>query len=218
MRLHETKITLAEALADLSEEKPLKKISVSDIVSKVGINRKTFYYHFTDKTDLLIWLFRHDMATALRQYTEEEDLLYTNTNSDLDLFPYYVFIKEGVRSLDGSPFVRALVSAFEKRRPLYAQALADNSPDGLPAYLRELYTPALYCDTEYILSNRFLEKDQRCFLAQYQFEALLAYISLKLSQQEENIIESFGPFGNIVHASIADAIARHQQQRAANHT
>lgn len=213
----DTKLILAEALADLADEKLLTKISVSDIVSKVGINRKTFYYHFSDKSDLLIWLFRHDMASTLKQCCAEEDLVYTNTGDELDAFPYYVFIKEGVRSLDGFPFVRALVSTFEGRRNLYTQALADNSAAGLPAYLRELYTPALYRDTEYILSNRFLENDQQYFLAQYQLEALLAYISLKLSQQEEHIIESFGPFGNIVHASIADAIARHQQQRAANH-
>ena len=33
---------------------------------KVGLNRQTFYYHFTDKYDLLRWIYRHDALIYFR--------------------------------------------------------------------------------------------------------------------------------------------------------
>ena len=51
-----TKIALAYALKDLLKNKPLNKITVSDITDKCGINRQTFYYHFADIMELVGWL------------------------------------------------------------------------------------------------------------------------------------------------------------------
>ena len=48
-----TKKALAAALKELMTKKPLSKITVSDIISVCGVNRKTFYYHFQDIYDLL---------------------------------------------------------------------------------------------------------------------------------------------------------------------
>lgn len=50
---HDTKQAIASALIELCEQKDFRKISVQDITKKVGLNRQTFYYHFTDKYDLL---------------------------------------------------------------------------------------------------------------------------------------------------------------------
>ena len=47
-----TKQMLAEALISLSNKKDFSKITVSEIVDYCNINRKTFYYHFTDIYDL----------------------------------------------------------------------------------------------------------------------------------------------------------------------
>ena len=41
----------------LMRRKPFEKISVSDICEDCGINRKSFYYHFRDKYDLVNWIF-----------------------------------------------------------------------------------------------------------------------------------------------------------------
>ena len=49
----ETKILMAEALKRLIKERPFAKITVQDIVTECNINRNTFYYHFTDITELL---------------------------------------------------------------------------------------------------------------------------------------------------------------------
>ena len=42
-----------EALADLLTEKPLDKITVTDVVSKADINRGTFYAHYKDIPDVV---------------------------------------------------------------------------------------------------------------------------------------------------------------------
>ncbi len=52
-----TKNALAASLKNLMKEKPFEKISVSDICDMCGMNRKSFYYHFKDKYDLVNWIF-----------------------------------------------------------------------------------------------------------------------------------------------------------------
>ena len=43
-----TKEKLTAAFYELLEEKPLKHITVNDIVRRCGFNRNTFYYHYSD--------------------------------------------------------------------------------------------------------------------------------------------------------------------------
>jgi len=52
-----TKNALAAALKTLTQKTPLEKISVTDICRQCGVNRKSFYYHFQDKYDLVNWIF-----------------------------------------------------------------------------------------------------------------------------------------------------------------
>ena len=46
-----------EALKGLMAEMPFEKINVSQICERCGMNRKSFYYHFKDKYDLVNWIF-----------------------------------------------------------------------------------------------------------------------------------------------------------------
>ena len=46
-----TKRALAESLKKLLLEKPLDRITVSDITEDCGVSRMTFYYHFKDVYD-----------------------------------------------------------------------------------------------------------------------------------------------------------------------
>jgi len=48
----------------MANKTPLEKISVNSIVKECGLNRKTFYYHFQDKYDLVCWIFDNEF-TAL---------------------------------------------------------------------------------------------------------------------------------------------------------
>lgn len=52
---HMTKNALADSLKSLLENRPVDKITISDITDLCGVNRMTFYYHFQDIYDLLEW-------------------------------------------------------------------------------------------------------------------------------------------------------------------
>ena len=52
-----TKKALASALKELLATAPLSKISIGDICNRCEMNRKSFYYHFKDKEDLVNWIF-----------------------------------------------------------------------------------------------------------------------------------------------------------------
>lgn len=60
-----TKKALAGSLKKLSLEKPLDKITVTDIAEDCQVNRQTFYYHFQDIYDLVQWIYTSEVAVAL---------------------------------------------------------------------------------------------------------------------------------------------------------
>lgn len=60
-----TKRALGASLKKLLLQKPLNKITISDIAEECGISRMTFYYHFKDIYDLVEWTCVEDAAQAL---------------------------------------------------------------------------------------------------------------------------------------------------------
>lgn len=72
-----TKRVLATSLKKLMEEKPFEKISVGDICEKCDMNRKSFYYHFKDKYDLVNWIFDTEFIAVAhtKNYDDIWDLL-----------------------------------------------------------------------------------------------------------------------------------------------
>lgn len=60
-----TKRALAESLKKLLLEKPLDRITVSDITEDCGVSRMTFYYHFKDVYDLIKWTWLQEAERAL---------------------------------------------------------------------------------------------------------------------------------------------------------
>lgn len=53
---------LADALISLNDEKPLNKITVTDIIKRAGSVRQTFYNHFKDKYDLIYWIYSRTLV------------------------------------------------------------------------------------------------------------------------------------------------------------
>ena len=60
-----TKRALEASLKSLLLQKPLSKITVTDITEDCGIKRMTFYYHFKDIYDLVEWCCQEDASRAL---------------------------------------------------------------------------------------------------------------------------------------------------------
>ena len=68
-----TKRELATTLKELMLQKPFNKITVSEIIGKNGINRKTFYYHFRDIYDLLCWMMEQETTLVVKKLCEMQD-------------------------------------------------------------------------------------------------------------------------------------------------
>ena len=51
-----TKDLLAESFLELAEKKRIDKITITEITSNCGMSQPTFYNHFSDKYDLILWI------------------------------------------------------------------------------------------------------------------------------------------------------------------
>ncbi len=108
-----TKNALAASMKKLMRQRPFEKISVSDICNECGINRKSFYYHFRDKYDLVNWIF--DVGFV----------------SELDLNSYKT----------GYEWLEDICRYFYRERVFYRAALRIEGQNSFRDYLIEVATP-----------------------------------------------------------------------------
>ena len=72
-RIARTRRSLQEALFELARERELDDISIADIAERAGVNRSSFYQHYSDKDTLLadaIDAVVEEAGTAIPQLTE----------------------------------------------------------------------------------------------------------------------------------------------------
>ncbi len=63
-----TKRALAGSLRNAMEKKPFSKITITEIITECGVNRKTFYYHFQDIYALLKWMVQQDAIEIVKEF------------------------------------------------------------------------------------------------------------------------------------------------------
>lgn len=68
-----TKKALLSAFGELLEKKPFNKITITDITAKCGLNRMTFYYHFDNIYELMIWGLEMQMREVSKDYINYEN-------------------------------------------------------------------------------------------------------------------------------------------------
>lgn len=73
-----TKRALAEALKNLARARSFDRITIADICEACGVNRQTFYYHFSDKFALVTWIFERELIREFR-----ENLTFENWDKKL---------------------------------------------------------------------------------------------------------------------------------------
>ncbi len=69
-----TEREIKRSFIKLLNEKPLKKISVRDIVEDCGINRNSFYYHFQDIPALLEEIVTERSTAIIQKYPRPDSL------------------------------------------------------------------------------------------------------------------------------------------------
>lgn len=87
-----TKAALGDALKKLCKEKPLDKISISDITNECGLNRQSFYYHFQDKYELLGWIYYNELfvhfnsGVGFNNWEKNLEAFLTNMRNDKEFY------------------------------------------------------------------------------------------------------------------------------------
>ena len=60
-----TKELLAESFLELAEKKRIDRITISQITANCGLSQPTFYHHFKDKYDLIVWVYVRDVQQIM---------------------------------------------------------------------------------------------------------------------------------------------------------
>ena len=60
-----TKQRIGTALRQLMNERPFDKITVQNLMDATNMKRQSFYYHFRDTRDVLVWLCRQELVEPL---------------------------------------------------------------------------------------------------------------------------------------------------------
>lgn len=102
---YRTKHAMTLSLKKIMERKPLSKITISEICSDCGINRKTFYYHFQDVFGLFRWMLDQEALEVIKNadlINDYEDVLhfiidYIDENRHLLTCAYDALGREGMK-------------------------------------------------------------------------------------------------------------------------
>lgn len=114
-----TKKALAASLKDLMDEMPFEKINVAQICEQCGMNRKSFYYHFKDKYDLVNWIFDTDFLSFARTLMNE-----VNYNARMEV-------------------LKEICCYFYDNRKFYRKALRIEGQNSFSEHFREYCLPLM---------------------------------------------------------------------------
>jgi probable dihydroxyacetone kinase regulator len=134
-----TKVIISESLKDVMKRKPLKLISVQDIVDNCGYSRNTFYYHFIDKQDLTNWIYTNEVLRIIRPITIDHPFDYWG---------------------------EALEAIYDNRT-FYENALSFHGQNSFEDFSLNELSDALLSMIDQYADHRPIEKTSRVFIAKF---------------------------------------------------
>lgn len=164
-----TKRMLADSLKRFMEQKPLSKITISEIIADCGVNRKTFYYHFTDIYDLVKWMFEQETVLFLEQFDFPNDteaairyvLDYVDRNRHIVNCAYDALGRSEMRQFFYKDVYRMIGSSIEKLEQELQSFLTRERKDyiirffteGMASMLIDYVQSPKKCDREAIIQH-----------------------------------------------------------------
>ena len=158
-----TKRALANALQELMIEIPFERISVSQICEKCDMNRKSFYYHFKDKYDLVNWIFDMDFIAV---FADEN---FNNMSSN----------EERWKTID------IFLQLFYKNKTFYQNALKIKGQNSFSEHFYECIRPIIKKRIETTIDNSASETFTIDFFSDACICALERWLSEKDSMPPE---------------------------------
>lgn len=158
-----TKKALAESMKKLMSEKQFSKITVSDICELCDMNRKSFYYHFKDKYDLVNWIFDVEFISVARK---------KSFNDSMDVF-------------------RALFLYFEENKEFYKKALSVDDYNSFREHFRKLLPNVFSARIDEMLITEDIEPRKKAFCIHVLSDGFIAATERWLAGKENISAEEF---------------------------
>lgn len=157
---------IGAVLKRLAQENPLDKISIQDIAEAAGVSRKTFYYHFQDKADLVVWIFRTELAEALETCVPTVKRQGGDGAGDpyADL-PYFPELAHGDREKSFATYTQCLLGYLVDNKSFYANALSSISQNNLKNYFIESIYPYMLNGIEQLAGTDYIADFEKEILA-----------------------------------------------------
>lgn len=159
-----TKQAFADALRKLLDQMPFSKISVSHICEECGMNRKSFYYHFKDKYDLVNWIFDTEITEI---FSEEE---WKNAGFTWDI-------------------LEKICTYFYTQRTFYSKVLQIEGQNSLTEHFRDILVPINQKFLEMVKEEEMGEHE--AFYIRFFSDAFLAALIRWLGEKESVPPEEF---------------------------
>lgn len=180
-----TKKLFAEALKKIILEKSFSKVTVSELIRECKVNRKTFYYHFSDIYDLLKWTLEQEAIDVVKNF----DLIVDYEEAILFVIDYIKvnnkFLNNIYDSLGRDELKRFFYTDFVGIVEIIIGKAEEEThkkiPDNLKKFLAAFYTEAIAG----ILVERITHQDQQ------SKEELVTYISAILRSSLTSVVREF---------------------------
>lgn len=172
-----TKTAIATCMKNLMETESFNKISVSDICRDCSINRKTFYYHFADKYELLNWIFQTDIVDPVL------DKWGTFANFDA---------------------ANELVTYLYEHKTFYIKAFEITGPHSLRDYLSTVLRPTIETTLGSDFDNDVLPIAEA--LSDFVVSALLRWLSHYPVASPDEFMEQLIRVGTILSVKLAQTL------------
>ena len=166
------KRALAESLKKQMREKPFSKITINDIVTDCGVNRKTFYYHFEDVYALLKWILEEEAVEVVKSFDlmiNAEDAVnfvidYVSENRHILACAYDSIGREEMRRFFYTDFIQLVTEIIERAEEAegvrveaeFKHFLADFYTEALAGNLICMFHGEFRYDREEITNNLLL--------------------------------------------------------------
>jgi Transcriptional regulator len=110
-----TKAAIANAMKQIMENVSFDQITTADIINQCKISRKTFYYHFSDKYEVVNWIFTVDIIDGIMESTTFENWMDGSYKLCHYIKNNKVFYKNAVNASGQNCFIQFLHTLTEQQ-------------------------------------------------------------------------------------------------------
>ncbi|MDC7230347.1 MAG: TetR/AcrR family transcriptional regulator C-terminal domain-containing protein [Sphaerochaetaceae bacterium] len=156
---------LAVSLKQIMQHTPFEKITIKDICESCDLNRKSFYYHFLNKYELVIWIFEEEIGKPIKQKVENQRL--------------------------SIPLALELCEALASERDFYANALHATGPGSFREYLAHQMQPMVLRSLS-MEHGSSLDLDETTYLvSEFFLSSLYKWLERTPPTSAETFLQSF---------------------------